>query len=133
MSPSYADPERELETIVLTQLRDSMALVNASMTKMNDKLDSVRDEVTQLASAKYDQQIERLEEQYKDDLRRVESGLQRQIDTAVEALGKNASRLGEQSVAIARLGLGMAIASTVGGTALGSVIVLIITRTLGHV
>lgn len=131
--------DRELETIVLTQLRDSMSLVNtnmaatnSNMAKLTDKIDAVDRRVIELASAKYDQQIEKMEAQFKEDLQRTEESLQRQITINRSDLNKHEERLGSQSVQIARLGLGMAIAGAVGGTALGTTLTLLVTKLVGH-
>lgn len=103
----------QLEITVLGQLRDSIGLMNTNITKLADKLDTQNGQVIQLMAAKYDVQIDALRKHVDDEI----------TDQEV--------RIRDHERQLARLGMGMAISAAVGGSALGAVIVLAVTKILG--
>jgi hypothetical protein len=117
---------RQLELTVLTQLRDSLAQMNANMTRLNEKVDMTHDRVTELAAAKFDVQIARAVEGHDKDLSLAKEHLQRQVDDLKAAGADREVRLRDQSAQLARLGLGMAIAGALATGALTAVVLLVV-------
>lgn len=122
---------QQLEITVLGQIRDNMAIMNQNMAKLNDKVDNTNDLVIALKSANYDERIKKLETDAATDLARVDTNLQRQLTEAQTNIGQLFTRCNNLALQAARLGLGMAIASTVAGVALGSIVAFIMSRVLG--
>lgn len=111
---------RQLETIVLTQVRDSMALINSNMSKMTDKMELLNDNMTRLNAQDFSAQIKRM-----DDDSRGET------DKLWAAHSKHEDRLTAQAVQLARYGLGMAISASIGSLALGAIVVVVVTKIFG--
>ncbi len=114
------DDQRQLETIVLTQVRDSLALINNNLTKLDDNVRSINDKVVGLLASRYDEQI--------DELKR-----QRELDAAavIKTKDTNDARFIEHDRQLVRLGLGMAIATTVAASAMTGVVALAVARIFG--
>lgn len=112
--------QRRLETIVLTQVRDSLALINANLTKLDDNVRSINDKVVGLLASRYDEQIQEM----KDETR------QYRIDQAAKQLVQE-NRFIEHDRQIVRLGIGMAIGASIASASMAGVIALVISKILG--
>lgn len=113
--PSRDAEQRQLEVIVLTQVRDSMALISSGLAKVSDKVDGINENVISILAARYSEQIAKLE---------------RDVYNRTEDIEK---RVRDHERQLTRLSMGMAISGAVGGSALGAVIVLALTRIFGGV
>lgn len=114
------EQQRQLETIVLTQVRDSLALINNNLTKLDDNVRSINDKVVGLLASRYDEQIE--------EVKRHAEGFRVQQENKWVAAD---NRFIEHDRQLIRLGLAMAITGFVGGSALTGVIALAIGRVFG--
>lgn len=122
---------RQLEMSVLTQIRDSIALMNSDLRKHGDKLDHVNNSVVSLLSARYDEQIaeaRRLAEKEQEELKRR---FENETADAREERGQLRTQIIEQGKMLSRLGLGMAIAGAAGTAALTAVIGLVVVIIFG--
>ena len=122
---------RQLETLVLTQVRDNMSLMNTNMQKMNDQLAQVKESVTVLTAQDFSAQIARLEVGLKTNQEAVRAELQRQVTVNTEDIRKLDNRINNHAVQMGRYGMGMAIAAVASGSALTAVIATMVPRIMG--
>lgn len=104
---------RGMEMIILGQMRDGMALVNTALLRLGERVDALNNGLVAVVAAKYDTQISDLriaiEKAFIDQERRIRSH-EKQLN---------------------KLGVGMAISSVIGSSALAGLIALILTRIFG--
>lgn len=100
--PVYAQGELEdvhrLEMVVLTQVRDSLALINAGLGKLDAKVETLSNSVVQVTAARYDEQIAEMKRNFEAYRNHMENKLE-----AIDIRQRDHDRQ------VARLGLGMAI------------------------
>lgn len=102
-----------MEFVVLTQMRDSMSLINLGLTRLGERVDALNDGVVAVVAAKYDRQIA--------DLR---LGVEK-------ALVDQEKRIRVHDTLLTKLGVGMAISSAIGTAALVGLVALILARIFG--
>jgi len=122
---------RQLEVTVLTQLRDSMALVNQNLTKLDDKVDKINTDVVSIIASRYEEQIAEVKLEIERRLTDVWKALgEMKLDTK-NTFTDQETRIREHDRLLSRLGLGMAISGSVGGMALGAIVVQVLTSIFG--
>lgn len=120
--------QRRLEVTVLTQMRDSMALIMQDLRSLGAELKDVNSNVIALLAAKYDEQIAETKRQFDRDIHELKDRITIHERKNEQAAQDQEVRMRDHDRQLARLGLGFAIAATVGGSALGAVIVLAVTQ-----
>jgi prefoldin subunit 5 len=113
---------RSLELTVLTQLRETLTGVTASLNRVGDKVDKMHERVMAIELAKFDTKIEETFQAATDDLRRTEKELQRQLDENRQTVNKLLESLTAVQSQLARLGAFVAVGGAIGGLALGAVL-----------
>jgi prefoldin subunit 5 len=113
---------RSLELTVLTQLRETLTGVTASLNRVGDKVDKMHERVMAIELAKFDTKIEETFQAATDDLRRTEKELQRQLDENRQTVTKLLDSLSSVQSQLARLGAFVAVGGAIGGLALGAVL-----------
>lgn len=112
---------RSLELTVLTQLRETLTGVTASLNKVASKVDTMHDRVMAIELAKFDDRIASSFAEAKAAVDRSETELQRQIDELKEDKKDKETRLRALSDQIARYGAFLAVIGTVGGAVVAAV------------
>ena len=125
----------QMEMLVLTQVRDSLALQNANITKLNEKMDVVNTHVITLIGARYDEQIaeaklefERRQVEYRTE---TERRLGEYKALAQKALDDQEARIRLHESQLAKIGLGMAITAAIGASSLAYIISMTLSKIYG--
>lgn len=121
---------RQLELTVLSQIRDNMTLMAQDLRQQGAELKAVNNNVVSLLASRYDEQIAEARRLFEVEMERLRGDVAKLERETKNSFSDQEVRIRDHDRLLARLGLGMAISGSIGGTALGAVIVQVLTNAL---